>query len=204
MEKVFNTEQIATARHDVGHRHLRIDGQRPCKDATVQLNLDDIAAGYVMDTVGECLKELDVCSCLAEVTGELKAEGRKPGGASWRIAIEVPREGRWVAQQVLTLDGYGVLTSGDCRNYSGGDGQCYSHTSDPRTGASIDHHLASATVIDPPVRSADGLSTLPIMLGSEGNRRLAEKHRPVALFASYQGNGFDSRTTPRCKQPFGN
>ena len=89
-----------------------------------------------MDAVGERLKELGVRSYLAEITGELKAEGRKPDGTPWRIAIEAPREGQRVAQQVLALDGYGVSTSGDYRNYFEENGQRYSHTFDPRTGRS--------------------------------------------------------------------
>ncbi len=48
-------------------------------------------------------------SYLAEITGELKAAGRKPDGTPWRIAIEAPREGQRVAQQVLALDGYGHM-----------------------------------------------------------------------------------------------
>ncbi|MGV8514827.1 FAD:protein FMN transferase, partial [Pseudomonas aeruginosa] len=35
VEKVPSAEQIAAVRRDVGHRHLRIDGQRLCKDAAV-------------------------------------------------------------------------------------------------------------------------------------------------------------------------
>ena len=133
VEKVPSAEQIAAVRRDVGHRHLRIDGQRLCKDAAVQLDFDSIAAGYTVDAVGERLKELGVRSYLAEITGELKAEGRKPDGTPWRIAIEAPREGQRVAQQVLALDGYGVSTSGDYRNYFEENGQRYSHTFDPRT-----------------------------------------------------------------------
>ncbi|EPK5776497.1 thiamine biosynthesis protein ApbE [Pseudomonas aeruginosa] len=204
VEKVPSAEQIAAARRDVGHRHLRIDGQRLCKDAAVQLDFDSIAAGYTVDAVGERLKELGVRSYLAEITGELKAEGRKPDGTPWRIAIEAPREGQRVAQQVLALDGYGVSTSGDYRNYFEENGQRYSHTFDPRTGAPIDHHLASVTVIDPSTRNADGLSTLLMVLGPEEGYRFAEKHRLAALFVSRQGNGFDSRTTPRYEQLFGN
>lgn len=204
VEKVPSAEQIAAARRDVGHRHLCIDGQRLCKDAAVQLDFDGIAAGYTVDAVGERLKELGVRSYLAEITGELKAEGRKPDGTPWRIAIEAPREGQRVAQQVLALDGYGVSTSGDYRNYFEENGQRYSHTFDPRTGAPIDHHLASVTVIDPSTRNADGLSTLLMVLGPEEGYRFAEKHRLAALFVSRQGNGFDSRTTPRYEQLFGN
>ena len=203
VEKVPSTEQIAAARRDVGHRHLRIDGQRLCKDAAVQLDFDSIAAGYTVDAVGERLKELGVRSCLAEITGELKAEGRKPDGTPWRIAIEAPREAsgspsrywRWTA----TASRPRAITATISKRTASAI-----RTFDPRTGAPIDHHLASVTVIDPSTRNADGLSTLLMVLGPEEGYRFAEKHRLAALFVSRQGNGFDSRTTPRYEQLFGN
>ncbi|PXC06027.1 thiamine biosynthesis protein ApbE, partial [Pseudomonas aeruginosa] len=43
-----------------------------------------------------------------------------------------------------------------------------------------------------------------MVLGPEEGYRFAEKHRLAALFVSRQGNGFDSRTTPRYEQLFGN
>ncbi|WP_141695057.1 FAD:protein FMN transferase, partial [Pseudomonas graminis] len=88
-------------------------------------------------------------SYLVEITGELKARGRKPGDAPWRIAIEAPRDDERVAQRVIELDGYGVSTSGDYRNYFERDGKRYSHTLDPQTGAPIEHRLAAVTVVAP-------------------------------------------------------
>ncbi len=110
-------EEIAEVRQRTGHHHLRIDGEQLCKDAAVQLDLNSIAAGHTVDRIAARLAELGVRSYLLDVTGELKALGRKPDGSAWRIAIEAPRDDRQVAQKVLTLDGLGVSTSGDYRNY---------------------------------------------------------------------------------------
>ena len=112
----------------------------------VQLDLGSIAAGYAVDLIAARLAEMGVHSYLLDVTGELKALGRKPDGSPWRIAIEAPRDDQQVMQKVLTLDGLGVSTSGDYRNYFEENGQRYSHTLDPQTGAPITHRLASVTV----------------------------------------------------------
>src|SRR5690606_13115115 len=116
-ERIPAAEEIEQARQHVGHRYLRIDGEQLCKDAAVELDFNSIAAGYAVDLVIERLAALGVRSYLVEITGELKARGRKPDGSSWRIAIEAPQEGQRVAQQIIELDGYAVSTSGDYRNY---------------------------------------------------------------------------------------
>ena len=94
---------------------------------------------------------------LLDVTGEIRAAGRKPDGSAWRIAIEAPRDDQQVAQKVIALDGLGVSTSGDYRNYFEQDGRRYSHTLDPQSGRPITHRLASVTVIDPSAQRAGGL-----------------------------------------------
>jgi len=102
-ERVPDAQEIEAARAITGHQHLRIDGERLCKDAAVQLDFNSIAAGYAVDRVIARLQELGVRSYLVEITGELKAQGRKPDGAPWRIAIEAPRDDERVAQKIIEL-----------------------------------------------------------------------------------------------------
>lgn len=202
-ERVPTAEEIAEARANVGHQLLRIDGERLCKAAAVQLDLNSIAAGYTVDLVGARLAELGVGSYLLDITGELKGMGRKPDGTPWRIAIEAPRADQRVAQKILTLDGLGVSTSGDYRNYFERDGRRYSHTLDPRSGAPIDHRLASVTVLDPQALRADGLSTLLMVLGPERGYAFAEQAGIPALFVTRTDEGFASRATPEFTRRFG-
>ena len=84
----------------------------------------------------------------------------------WRIGLEAPQDGQRVAQRVLAVDGYGISTSGDYRNYFEEEGQRYSHTLDPLTGAPITHKLAAVTVLDKSTLRADGLSTVLMVMGT--------------------------------------
>ncbi|MGL4318726.1 MAG: FAD:protein FMN transferase [Pseudomonas sp.] len=195
--------QLAAVRARIGYRHLRIEGEQLCKDAAVRLDLDSIAAGYTVDRIGLRLGDLGITSYLLNVTGELKVLGRKPDGSVWQVALEVPRDDRQVAQQVLALDGQGVSTSGDYRNYFEQDGQRYSHTFDPHTGAPVRHDLASVTVIDPSVLRADGLSTLLMVLGGERGLAYAEQAGIAALFIRRNGQAFVSYPSPAFASQFG-
>lgn len=95
--KVPDPMTLALARQHVGHQHLRIDGHQLCKDAAVQVDFNSIAAGYTVDRIAERLGQSGIHRYLVEVTGELKAAGRKPDGTPWRVALEEPRDDQQVA-----------------------------------------------------------------------------------------------------------
>ena len=202
-EQVPSAEEISKARENVGHRHLRVVGEQLCKDAAVEVDFNSIAAGYAVDLVAQRLEALGIESYLVEITGELKAKGRKPGDTPWRIAIEAPRDNERVAQRVIELDGYGVSTSGDYRNYFERDGKRYSHTLDPQTGAPIEHHLAAVTVVDPSALRADGLSTVLMVLGPERGLAYATERQIAALFVVHEGQEFISKSTAAFDELFG-
>ncbi|WP_236191864.1 FAD:protein FMN transferase [Pseudomonas paraglycinae] len=194
-EKVPDAAALAEVRQRVGHQHLRIDGDRLCKDAAVEVDFNSIAAGYAVDTIATRLEALGIHDYLAEATGELKASGKKLDGSPWRIALEEPRDDQQVAERVINVDGYGLSTSGDYRNYFQQDGRRYSHTFDARTGAPVLHDLASVTVIHPSALMADGLSTLLLILGPERAWDYAEKHDIGAFFVIRADTGFVTRTS---------
>ncbi|QTD31655.1 FAD:protein FMN transferase [Pseudomonas fluorescens] len=194
-EKVPDAAALAEVRQRVGHQHLHIDGDRLCKDAAVEVDFNSIAAGYAVDTIAARLETLGIHDYLAEATGELKASGKKLDGSPWRIALEEPRDDQQVAERVINVDGYGLSTSGDYRNYFQQDGRRYSHTFDARTGAPVLHDLASVTVIHPSALMADGLSTLLLILGPERAWDYAEKHDIGAFFVIRADTGFVTRTS---------
>ncbi|MDI3203531.1 FAD:protein FMN transferase [Pseudomonas shahriarae] len=198
--KVPDPMTLALARQRVGHQHLRIDGHQLCKDAAVQVDFNSIAAGYTVDRIAERLGQLGIQRYLVEVTGELKAAGRKPDGTPWRVALEEPRDDQQVAERVIVVDGFGVSTSGDYRNYFQQDGRRYSHTLDARSGAPITHHLASVTVLEPSALMADGLSTLLLVLGPDEGWDYAEKQRIAAFFVMREGDAFVTRSNKAFEQ----
>lgn len=193
-EKVPTADALALMRQRVGFGHLSIDGDRLCKDAPVEVDFNSLAAGYAVDRIAGRLEVLGIDSYLTEVTGELKAAGKKLDGSAWKIALEEPRDDEQVSQKIIAVDGYGLSTSGDYRNYFQQDGKRYSHTFDARTGAPVAHTLASVTVINPSALMADGLSTLLLILGPERGWAYAEKHNIGAFFVIRADTGFVTRT----------
>ncbi|MFZ3153761.1 FAD:protein FMN transferase [Pseudomonas sp.] len=201
-EKVPTAEQLAAARAQVGMQHLRRDGQQLCKAVDVQVDFNSIAAGYAVDKIVQRFTELGVTRYMVEVTGELKAAGKKPDGQPWRIGLEAPQDGQRVAQRVLAVDGYGISTSGDYRNYFEEEGRRYSHTLDPLTGAPITHTLAAVTVVDKSTLRADGLSTVLMVMGTERGLAFAERMGIAAFFVTREGDAFVTQTTQAFEQLF--
>lgn len=202
-EKVPDSAALERERARVGHRHLRLEGEQLCKDVDAQLDFDSIVAGYAVDRVVARLAELGLTDYLVEITGELKAVGHKPDGTPWRIALEVPSgERERQVERSVALDGIGLSTSGDYRNYFEEGGQRYSHTFDPRTGAPVRHALASVTVAEAQALRADGLSTLLMVLGPEEGYTFAERNGLAAFFIVRQGEGFVTRATTRFEALF--
>jgi len=202
-EKIPASAAVTEVMQRVGHQHLRIDGDRLCKDAPVEVDFNSIAAGYAVDVIAARLQAMGIDNYLAEATGELKAQGRKPDGSPWRIALEAPRDDRQVAERVIDVDGYAVSTSGDYRNYFLQDGRRYSHTFDARNGAPVLHDLASVTVIHPSALMADGLSTLLLILGPERAKDYAQAHDIAAFFVLRADTGFVIRTSQAFERLFG-
>jgi FAD:protein FMN transferase len=190
-EAVPSAAQLAAVRQRVGQQHLRIDGERLCKAVDVQVDFNSIAAGYAVDRIVARLAELGVTSYLVEATG-----------SHWRIGLEAPRDDQRVAQRILQLDGYGISTSGDYRNYFEENGQRYSHTLDPLTGMPVNHRLAAVTVADPSTLRADGLSTLLMVLGPEAGLAFAERNGIAAFFVTREGEGFVTRSSAAFEQLF--
>jgi thiamine biosynthesis lipoprotein len=201
-EKVPTAEQLAAARAHVGMQHLRREGGQLCKDIDVQVDFNSIAAGYAVDTIAQRFTALGVTRYMVEVTGELKAAGKKPDGQPWRIGLEAPQDGQRVAQRVLAVDGYGISTSGDYRNYFEEGGRRYSHTLDPLTGAPITHTLAAVTVADKSTLRADGLSTVLMVMGTERGVAFAERMGIAAFFVTRAGDTFVTQTTQAFEQLF--
>ncbi|HWV09051.1 MAG TPA: FAD:protein FMN transferase [Pseudomonas sp.] len=201
-EAVPSADQLAETLQRIGQHHVRIDGQSLCKDADVEVDFNSIAAGYAVDRIIDRLGELGVRSYLVEATGELKAAGLKPDGSHWRIGLEAPRADQRVAQRIVKLDGYGISTSGDYRNYFEENGHRYSHTLNPLTGLPVDHRLAAVTVADPSTLRADGLSTLLMVLGPDAGMAFAERNAIAAFFVTREGDGFVTRTTAEFERLF--
>ena len=202
-KRVPSADDIAAAKAKVGYQHVRVVGEQLCKDADVKVEFNSIAAGYTVDRISQRFAELNIDSYMIEVTGELIAKGLKPDGSPWRIALEQPLgDGQRVIQRILEIDGYGLNTSGDYRNYFEENGVRFSHTIDPQVGAPISHRLASVTVVDRSTLHADGLGTLLLVLGPERGLAFAEEHKIAAFFVMRDGEGFATQVSSEFSRIF--
>ena len=199
-DAIPSPSDITAARNRVGYRYLEL--RRPAqvrKQRELYIDLSAIAKGYAVDRMAELLLGHGCESFLVEIGGEVRVHGRKAGGAAWRIGVESPDPDALgdVLRVVQTEQAGGVAmaTSGDYRNFLELDGQRYSHTIDPRTGAPVTHRLASVTVLHSSTLWADGFATLLNVMGPTEGFELAEREHLAALFVERTDTGFVERAT---------
>lgn len=143
------------------------------KSPATQFNFSAITKGFGVDCVGEALARAGCGNYLVEIGGEIVARGKNPGGNIWRVSVDLPtdtlRPGQGAAA-TLELDGCGVATSGNYRNYRTVDGRKAGHTINPATGRPVQTSILSATVIAPTAMEADALAT-SLMVGDTADAR---------------------------------
>lgn len=195
--------RVVAALGRTGFQHLQTRGLPSglTKDhAPVEIDLCGIAKGFGVDKVAAYLDAQGLGDYLVEIGGELRARGHSPRQRPWRIGVERPGSERPAVQTIVSLDGSAVATSGNYRNYFESDGFRYSHIIDPRTGAPVEHNLASVTVVAPSTMQADALSTALMVMGPHAGLRLARRADIAALFIVRDGAGFEEVRSPRFEQ----
>jgi len=189
---------VEAARPLVGWSKLEIDAAKHEARKTLpgmHLDLSAIGEGHAIDRLSLFLAGRGYADVLVELGGEARARGRNADGGKWRIGIERPSLQRGNVQHIIELDDEAISTSGDYRKYYEKDGERISHLLDPRRGRTIDHKLASVSVIAKTCRLADSWATSLMVLGPEEGFALAEAENLSALFLVRKGEGFAEKPT---------
>ena len=76
---------------------------------------------------------------------------------------------------MLSISDCGVVTSGNYRKFYIEDGQKYSHTVDPLSGAPVRHSLLSATVVAKDGATADAYATWFMVVGPDAAKQLTSQ-----------------------------
>lgn len=155
----------------VGCDKLRVEQGRIVKgDSRVQIDLNSIAKGYVVDLVAERLEALDIANYMVNIGGEIRCKGYNGRGQRWSIGIETPYDGNMAMdsfEKVIYVEDQAVATSGNYRRfYLDAEGNKVVHTIDPRTGYSVVSDLLSATVVAPTCAEADAAATMFMAMGA--------------------------------------
>ena len=167
----------------VGFEKFRIENGRIVKsDARVQIDLNSIAKGYVVDLIAEWLDSKGCENYIVEVGGEICAKGVNAKGIAWRVGVDTPFENNQTPglhqQKVVQISGSALATSGNYRRfYYNEQGERISHTLNPQTGHSQTTSLLSATVIAPRCATADALATAFMASDEKDAIALAESLR---------------------------
>ena len=158
------------------------DGRIAKSDARVQIDLNSIAKGYVVDLIAEWLNSQGCENYIVEVGGEICAKGLNAKGIAWRVGVDTPFENNQTPglhqQKVVQISGSALATSGNYRRfYYNEQGERISHTLNPQTGHSQTTSLLSATVIAPRCATADALATAFMASDEKDAIALAEQLR---------------------------
>ena len=186
-------ELLAERMAAVGYRHLsaRLDPPALRKALpALQVDLSAIAKGYAADRAASLIAARGVVNYLAEVGGELRASGVSRQLQPWRVGVEKPAPGWRETMRVVELQGRGIATSGDYRNFIELDGRRYSHEIDPRTGEPVPYRGASLTVIADTAMEADAWATGLFVLGGDEALSIAEAHGLAVYFIEQKADGF--------------
>ena len=167
----------------VGFSKFHLEDNRIVKsDSRLQIDLNSIAKGYVVDLVAEWLDSQGTENYIVEIGGEIRAKGVNTRGIAWRVGVDTPFDNNnspgQHQQHVVQISGAALATSGNYRRfyYNEAD-ERISHTLNPQTGHSQTTSLLSATVIAPRCATADALATAFMASDEKDAIALAESLR---------------------------
>jgi len=174
----------------VGMEKVRLDGRNVIKeDPRIMFDANAIAQGYSVDVVAEFLDKKRVENYLVEIGGELKCKGKNAKGEDWKIGIDRPEEGNFVAgtnlQAVVAIKTKSLATSGNYRKFYEKDGIKYAHTINPKTGYPVLSRLLSATVLADECITADAFATAFMVMGLEQSIQYLETQDEIEAYLVY-------------------
>ena len=171
----------------VGLSHIHLDGNKLKKDNPLSiLDFSAIAKGYGVDRAAQVLRGKGIKNFMIEIGGEVVTAGVNDKGEPWRIGINKPDDDSTSTntelQDVITISGKAIATSGNYRNYYIKDGRKIAHTINPKTGYPAQQDILSSTVIAPTCAEADAFATAFMVLGTEGAKQVLEKQPQLETY----------------------
>ncbi len=165
----------------VNYEAVLLDGRQVKLDIPgMEVSLDGVAKGWIVDQGVDYLGKLGVRHILVEAGGDLSMSGGKSPSQPWRVGIRHPRQS---LSAVIEASRGAVATSGDyLESYH--PTHLHHHILDPRKGRSP-RELSSATIWAEKAVSADALSTAVMVLGlEEGLARIEDLPETEALLVT--------------------
>ncbi len=135
----------------------------------VQITLDGIAKGYIVDRATKKISDAGIKHALINAGGDISAIGGKEDSKPWKIAIEDPLKGKNYPSVVSIKNG-SIATSGNYEVFFDKK-KVLHHIINPKTGLSPLIN-ASVSIQAPTTMEADALSTAVFLLDPNSGIKL--------------------------------
>lgn len=202
-EKNPSDEEVAQALRVVGSDKLEVRLDPPALRKAVaglHIDLSAIAKGHGVDRLAVVLESMGFENYFVEIGGEVRTQGHRLDGRTWRVGIEKPVENERAVQSIVELSDLSLATSGDYRNFYEEGGQKYTHFIDPKTGRPVQGDMASASVIADNCALADALATGLMSAGFETSQELAKANGWTTMIIARRNGEFVTEMSPQFHQ----
>lgn len=185
-----NNKQVDSLLVLVGLSGIHLEGNKLTKDNPLSiLDFSAIAKGYGVDKAAQVLRSHNIKDFMVEIGGEVVTEGVNEKGEPWRIGINKPDDDSTSTntelQDVISLSGKAIATSGNYRNYYIKDGRKIAHTINPKTGYPAQQDILSSTVMAPNCAEADAFATAFMVLGLEQAKQVLRTQPQLEAYFIY-------------------
>lgn len=202
-----DSTQVDSLLNLVGLSGIHFQDGKLTKDNPLSiLDMSAIAKGYGVDRVAQLLRGYSITNFMVEIGGEVVAEGINEKGTPWRIGINKPNEDSTSLstelQDIISLSGHALATSGNYRNFYVQNGKKIAHTINPKTGYPAQQDILSNTVVAPTCAEADAFATAFMVMGMEKAKKVLQEQSQLDAYFIYsdeEGNyqtwsstGFDA------------
>lgn len=202
-----DSTQVDSLLNLVGLSGIHFQDGKLTKDNPLSiLDMSAIAKGYGVDRVAQLLRGYSITNFMVEIGGEVVAEGINEKGTPWRIGINKPNEDSTSLstelQDIMSLSGHALATSGNYRNFYVQNGKKIAHTINPKTGYPAQQDILSSTVVAPTCAEADAFATAFMVMGMEKAKKVLQEQSQLDAYFIYsdeEGNyqtwssaGFDA------------
>ena len=165
-----DSTELRAANERVNAAGVIIAGRKVRLHDGVEVTLDGIAKGYVVDSMATALTSAGVSGFLVNGGGDIRVGGTRDGARPWRVGVRDPdKPGEEL--DVLSLDEGAVATSGSYEIYFDSERTRHHIVSSDGTSPG---ECRSVTVRAPSTMLADALATAAFVAGPQAGERLVE------------------------------
>lgn len=184
-------KQIKELLKNVGYQHLKVKSNQLIKAKPgIKIDVNGIAQGYSVDVIASFLEKQGIHNYIAELGGELRVKGRKPGNQLFKVGIEAVNDQNFKPlKKYIEIDKGAITTSGNYRKFHEQGAKLINHLINPKTGYNNQNNLISVTVYAQDAITADGYDNVLMTLGLEKSLRFLMENKHLSAYFVYKEKG---------------